>query len=505
MLRLVIAEDEKTTRETISRFIDWQAHGIELIGACANGIDAYDMIIDEYPDIVLTDIRMPGLDGLGLIERVQSMDMGVEFIILSGYGEFEYAKTAMRYGVREYLLKPCNKEQIIEAIRNMETVITKRKENSRIRQEKDRMADQFSTEIKKQFTIEAVTGTDDFSSLMERYGKLLNFPQGDYHLYYVSFLEENLLPDFVERVSAMRRLYKLDFCFNVLYVKNTAMMMLCMTGESDKPGFDRALDSLRLEGGQVDPSWWEESYDTVQSMLEGLVKRLQRYSRIILVDDDHRNQEIYNYVTAFRQIDPAVEALEYISEIEEMRALLAEFFSTIEDVELARMLAMRLVVQTATRSRLLQTINGSEFLSSLYQSGSIAEIRALAEERLLYLSGERERHKSSYKDFVNRAMEYVREHLADPQLSMKWLAENHLYMNVDYFSRQFIKETGEKFSAYLNRARMEKARELILQYDSDRIYKVAEQVGCGHNPQYFSQLFKKWSGFTPSQYREQNK
>ena len=117
MLKLIIADDERIIRETISHLIDWKTYGIELAGLCRDGIEAYDMILDESPDIVLTDIKMPGLSGLELIERVNRTNQDIVFILLSGYGEFSYAREAMKYGVRHYLLKPCNEEQIISSIR----------------------------------------------------------------------------------------------------------------------------------------------------------------------------------------------------------------------------------------------------------------------------------------------------------------------------------------------------------------------------------------------------
>ena len=100
MLKLVIADDERIIRETISTIIDWKQYDIELVGLCKNGLEAYDMILDESPDIVLTDIRMPGMDGLELIQRISQTDLNTQFIILSGYGEFEYAKTAEEKGFK---------------------------------------------------------------------------------------------------------------------------------------------------------------------------------------------------------------------------------------------------------------------------------------------------------------------------------------------------------------------------------------------------------------------
>ena len=91
MLKLIIADDERIIRESISKMIDWNSLGIELIGLCSDGIEAYNMILDECPDIVLTDIRMPGLSGLELIEKISQTDLNIQFILLSGFGEFEYS------------------------------------------------------------------------------------------------------------------------------------------------------------------------------------------------------------------------------------------------------------------------------------------------------------------------------------------------------------------------------------------------------------------------------
>ena len=97
---------------------------------------------------------------------------------------------------------------------------------------------------------------------------------------------------------------------------------------------------------------------------------------------------------------------------------------------------------------------------------------------------------------------YVMNHLADSRLSLKWIADNVLYMNEDYISRRFIKESGSKFSDFLTEMRITKAKTLLLEIEADRIADVAARVGFENNPKYFSQIFKKYTGLSPSAYRE---
>lgn len=116
MISLLIADDEKVIRESLATCIDWKQMGINVVACCANGVDALDASIDHSPNIVLTDIKMPGLDGLELIRRIHAINEDTEFIILSGFREFDFAKQAIDLGVRQYLLKPISEEQIIQAV-----------------------------------------------------------------------------------------------------------------------------------------------------------------------------------------------------------------------------------------------------------------------------------------------------------------------------------------------------------------------------------------------------
>ncbi|MGO4374015.1 response regulator, partial [Paenibacillus sp. MCAF20] len=115
-LKMIVAEDEQSFREGIVGLIDWQLYGIEISGEAANGREALDMIIADPPDLLLTDIRMPYLNGLDLIREARATGAQFHTVLLTGYNEFEYAKEAIKLGVSDYLLKPCMPADIIRVI-----------------------------------------------------------------------------------------------------------------------------------------------------------------------------------------------------------------------------------------------------------------------------------------------------------------------------------------------------------------------------------------------------
>ncbi|WP_338368226.1 response regulator, partial [Enterococcus faecium] len=127
--KVLLADDERIIVEGISSVIDWEALDTELVATARNGIDAYEKIVQHKPDIVISDIRMPGMDGLSLVAKVNEEYPSIKFILLSGFSEFEYARTAMQYGVKNYLLKPCNEDRITEALAGIIAEIKDKKES----------------------------------------------------------------------------------------------------------------------------------------------------------------------------------------------------------------------------------------------------------------------------------------------------------------------------------------------------------------------------------------
>ena len=119
MLKVVIADDERLICRLVQALGDWEVLDMEVAGLAENGLEALALIERERPDILITDIRMPGCDGLELIRRAKELRPELEIVIISGYAHFEYAQTAIRYGVGNYLLKPIKKDELMETLRKM--------------------------------------------------------------------------------------------------------------------------------------------------------------------------------------------------------------------------------------------------------------------------------------------------------------------------------------------------------------------------------------------------
>ena len=130
MIKLFLVEDEKVMREGIKKHIDWEKEGIEFVGEGSDGEVALPLILEKKPDIVLTDIKMPFMNGLELSERIRKELPETKIIILSGYDEFSYAQDAIRIGVTEYLLKPITPAALLESIKSVAEQIRKEREES---------------------------------------------------------------------------------------------------------------------------------------------------------------------------------------------------------------------------------------------------------------------------------------------------------------------------------------------------------------------------------------
>lgn len=167
MLKIFLVEDEFVIREGIKNNIDWKANGYEFCGEASDGELAFPIIQKTKPDIVITDIRMPFMDGLELSRLIKKELPLTEIIILSGYEEFEYAKEAIKIGVSQYLCKPISGEELLKEINLLADKITEKRKEQEIKEKYIREVEENFIEEKRNFFQYLVTGTKSISELLE--------------------------------------------------------------------------------------------------------------------------------------------------------------------------------------------------------------------------------------------------------------------------------------------------------------------------------------------------
>lgn len=495
MIRLLIVDDERAIREFLRDMIPWETLGIAVVGLCKNGVEAYDAILDEYPDIVFTDIRMPGLSGLELISRVKSAQLNIQFVILSGHAEFEFAKEAMRWGVRHYLLKPTNPDQIVEIMKQVAANCYQARSHSAVEERDHALLKRMEQSVVRGLLTEALTSDAPLEEILKRSNQHMDLTNTAYELCYFYYVAPEQQTQVMDAVMAVHASFAQDVPLHSVYV-NQALIVFFVSYCADYGALDTALARAADKA-----EYQRQSYDSFAALLRVLVPKLLRFDNIYL-RSGQQGVRINNASRMIHACDEAVSALSRCT-CEEQGVLLARIrdqLNATQDVPFLHTLASALLIKYAS---LCGFSNAQTGLSEIdFESeADPAQLRELIVSKLSEMSALRlKENENAEGDLVRQIKRYVQMNLSNPDLSLKWLAENHLFMNVDYVSKQFAQRTGEKFSAYLTRKRMELARELLKTGDTAHIYDVATRVGCGNNPQYFSQIFKRSTGMTPTEY-----
>ncbi len=486
MLKLVIADDERVIREALHTMIDWESLGIAVVGLCANGVEAYEAILDEYPDIVLTDIKMPGLTGLELIAKVHEAQLDTRFVILSGYADFEFAKEAMRYGVRHYLLKPTSPEQVTKIMREVcDSCYADRL--SRQARGSGGSVEAISRHFLYSLLIEALSSDTPLPSLMEYASPYVEVHGESYELCRFYFVPPEQSDTLIRAVRDTFASFAGGAPLYLLRV-NMAVLFFFESFTPSAPALDAAFRALGTEVLEFE----RRTFPSLEALLADTLPGLRRFSTVDVISGE-RVSRVHNDSRLLRLGNELVDRLSGGEDAGKVVAQLSELLRSTSDLAFLRLMVTRILIKAAS----LSDQSGLTADLALIEDGALDAdgLRRLACSRLAPLSAPEED-----ADVAQRIKRLVRLNLSNSELSLKWLAENCLFMNVDYLSKQFTQKTGEKFSAYLTRVRVESAKELLRKSDSGHVYDVAQQVGCGNNPQYFSQIFKRTCKMTPTEY-----
>ncbi len=515
MYKVLLVDDERIILDGISKIIDWNAHGTELVGTARNGLEAYEFILLHQPDIVITDIRMPGMDGLQLVEKVRENDQHVQFIMLSGFNEFDYARKAMRYGVKHYLLKPCNEQLITQALSEVVEDWNQALNKEQFMVKIERELKKVLPHVKEQFLKELVTNKtygkrdwDDYCNLFgiqldnQKVRMLLFQLEGTFefeHMFALKNIAEDILG--VQTLLLSTTISKQVLLLLEDSNEDDLLFGLIESIKNTFSGFYKIDVTIALsEAGDISQArgMYRETVACLNYRFYLGEGSLITKRDIGTVEEDHQLDFTYDEDKLCMLIKTG-RVDDVLREIEELFEVLVRLrMETTVTKSYVIPIYMAIIRQANPRG---MHIYLKEFVR-FDKLDTILALREFVEHTAKEITSEHyELTKNKQSSVVSKVEQIIRNNLHNTQLSLNGVASEMLYMNADYLGKLFKKETGERFSNYVMKARMEKAIELIGEMDDVKVFELAELLGFGDNPQYFSQVFKKFTGFTPSEFK----
>lgn len=515
MISVMIADDERIIREGLAFGVDWAGLDMKVVGLAGDGREAYNKILETKPDLVIIDIRMPEMSGLDVVREVRAkLGRSVAFIILSGYSEFSYAQQGISYGVEEYLLKPTDDELLISTLKRVAANIEREKERAEfekeMRENMERQMPILREHLLKDYITNLYFDAEDF----EYYKKYINLDD-DVRLIVYQIANETSIEELFSLKSLIIKKLENEYEFMCFSIRNHLLLLL-------KNSFnDRELCSLLTEINNFFHNFYDSSLRVIYTDRQKVkvlpyvyaqINKCSEYSfylsdeYIIKMEDILSNITSSAYDTRFTDYSEIIDCIN-IGNVDKVNQLVNSYFERLSEAKLEvhitktyltdlYMGIIRCIKNTDTDEFIRETIVFS-------QSNSIEDIKEQVMRLALSVA------ESNYNDIsdvysrnIEHAIRYVDEHLADNELTLKNLCNNVLFINPDYFGRLFKKETGEKFTRYVTSKRIEAAKGIISEGKISNISEIAEIVGFGDGAQYFSQVFRKLTGYTPSEYRE---
>ena len=541
MLKIFLAEDEVIVRETIKRMIPWEELGFELVGEAADGEMALPLLLRQKPDLLITDIKMPFMDGLTLAKVAKKEIPGLKVVILSGYDDFNYAKQAINIGVEDYLLKPITKNALIERLTDIRSRYEHEKTQKEYYEKFHREMQAYEKNSSRDFFEALVSGSMDMMEIYRRSEKLgLDIVAEAYNvLIFTMNCEEDfsgqregyseweaesleLLEEFFsENTSAM--LFRCNiFSYGVLIKgqketieENTRscvseIQRILDRKEQKRQWFVAAGEPVeRLS--QIQKSYYSASRAFSQRYL---------YDENILYYDEMASMEKKNVTeddsTYLQKVD--VNALnpvilqKFLSNglLEETENFVKDYFYAIGQEPLeslvfrnyvtlnVRFSVMSFLKEIGCDTRTLEQEDTEDVLSE--SSKSLENAIAYAKKIISQAIALRDQNSGNKnRSILKTAVDFIDSHYMEEDMSLN-KAANAANVSANHFSALFSQNMGQTFIEYLTNLRMNKAKE-YLRCTSMRSSEIAGEIGY-KDAHYFSYLFKKTQGMTPSDYRK---
>ncbi len=535
-MKVFLVEDEYIVREGIKNNIDWEKNGYDFCGEASDGELAFPMISEKRPDIVITDIRMPFMDGIELSRMIKEEYPEIKIIILSGHEEFEYAKAAIQIGVEEYLLKPINGDELLQVVNRVAQKIKEENESRETLQEGE--GDENFEYAKRQLLSSLIDDNASLSDAMEQGKKIhLNLMAQCYNIMMLKLQRKNKEQGFSQRIlelyKTMEDTLKEQDGQSIMFDRAPEGKVILFMGSGEEE-IRRNMDVFARQFREILPEYEDVTYfgsvgvpvmrlrelgESYEAASHGFSYRfLTEPNQIVdnhTVFDQARNEKKFSCSIGSVDIQnldkQKIESFLKGGEMDEIHFFVEEYMKNTGDAGKNSMIFRQYIVMDmffAASHFLTQITDGREQLGEPFESpeqmqkivsdleATVVYIKELFTKVMQVRDAQTTEHNS---DVVENAKKYISENYHDEELTLNTVA-HEVNVSPNHLSAMFSQKTGQTFVKYLTDVRMHRAKEL-LKCTSKRSNEICEEVGY-RDPHYFSHLFKKNVGCSPIQYRE---
>jgi two-component system response regulator YesN len=535
MWKAVIIDDDRHVLKGMKKAIPWKKLGIECVGEGTDGEMGLQVILDTQPDLVLTDVYMPVMNGLEMLESLREEGFDGKAIILSGYSDFEYARTALRLNVHDYLSKPVTVQTITQVLSSAVAQLESEKDTRHNQEDMKQKLEYYKSLISNAWLKSVVIGLEDQEplhmnhqniTLKERKHVVIGIrlkkshdvtasSAGNWELFQQTLKTLQSEADFVQLESL--EWIELDHYHSALLLsyERTANPARCMDFAEEiaaklmKHMEKRTSLSFQVGIGRLKEDWHEISNSTEEALRAActpLSSRPNRYENTAAQEGSyviHANSQFQKPVQFYRELAEAVKhyqkdqainiTVRFVQECKEtnsylpyqLKSLCKELWVVLTYCLYDNGVHLEGLFKSQSISQQIDGLNSVDQFSDwlIEKVGAICDYDQLNEKDNI-------RHKQAVEYMIQYVHDHYNENITLNELS------DQVYISRNYLSQIFKKATGLSFNHYVNKVRMEKAKHLILE-GQYLIYEVAEKVGFKNTP-YFSSLFKKYTGLNPT-------
>lgn len=516
--RVLIVDDEPGIAEGISFLIDRLMPECQVVDTAFDGIQGVEKALSLKPHIILTDIRMPEVDGLEMIRRLKDAALNTKFIILSGYAEFEYAKTAITLGVKEYITKPVEEEELRLALTNACNLVDEEQK----KQEQELELENTIMEYALKDILESSESTpENIKNRLQNLGV-----PGAYKWYACAILEINekrpidIKENFLNGIKSLSKRYLNFFGEKIVIPYSDDSAVLIMAHESEYQRLTDGMGKLRAELSKTleatvsigmgrmyhKAEEIRQSFEEAQCALN--YKIIKGLDCVILYDQICDIDLKPNLVSAedIKRFESCIDNMDdkgYKLVIEEIfRKIEKEKDVSLKDLQL---LSLNLILSGIRKMSFMQ-IQLNEYLGkNIFSLESISKFQTTTQLKNWIFNMLKSMNELMLKnsipekrDIVEEAKKYMNKNF-NKNVSLNEISER-FFINPYYFSQLFKKKTGETYQNYLIRLRVDRAKKLLEETDL-KIYEICEMVGYT-DINHFNKIFERIIGIKPSEYKK---